>query len=311
VRVLIDTSYALRGPSGTATYLRELTRALPAAGVEVLAAQDTGRAAPGGGPVRSARNALHDARWARTLARGRDVDVVHHPLPAHTPGVPNVVTVHDLAFVRRPQDFARTFRLWATRAHRRAVDRAGAVVVPSATTRDDLVELWDVEPARIVVAPHGADHQHPVDARPELLLYVGDQEPRKRVGLLRAEHARYRAAGGTLPLRILGRGGEAGDPAQALRTAAALVTASAYEGFGLPLAEAMRAGVPVIALDAPGVREVAPHAVVTDLAAAMHRAQDPSWRAAQRALGRERAKPLTWSRSAACHREAYALARTR
>ncbi|HEX5909870.1 MAG TPA: glycosyltransferase, partial [Thermoleophilaceae bacterium] len=105
MRVLIDTSYVGRGPSGTAVYVQQLVRALRAEGIEVVEAAQRRRLAPGGGnPLRSAANAALDQLWLHgglaRAARAAAADVVHHPLPAHSRriAVPQVVTVHDVAF---------------------------------------------------------------------------------------------------------------------------------------------------------------------------------------------------------------------
>jgi len=121
VRVLLDTTYLARGATGTGTYLRMLAPALRAQGVEVVEAVNPRRRPPGAGSI---RNALADAWWARSelprRARALGADLVHHPLPARSPGVPTVVTVHDLAFDLHPELFDRRFAAWARVAHARA-----------------------------------------------------------------------------------------------------------------------------------------------------------------------------------------------
>jgi glycosyltransferase involved in cell wall biosynthesis len=134
-------------------------------------------------------------------------DVLHHPLPAWSPTtIAQVVTVHDVAFARRPEDFDRTWRRIALRSHRAAVKHAGAVVAVSETTARDAA-AWLRAPAdRIVVAPHGPGQE--IERREsrsaEHFLYLGDDEPRKNVDGLLAAHARYRAMGGAKPLVIAG-----------------------------------------------------------------------------------------------------------
>ena len=65
MRVLLDTTYALRGPSGTGVYLAQLTRALRDEGVEVIEAANDQRPAPAGGGAGSARNLALDLRWTQ------------------------------------------------------------------------------------------------------------------------------------------------------------------------------------------------------------------------------------------------------
>jgi len=326
VRVLVDTTYALRGPSGTATYLAGLVPALREAGVEVVEAANERRRPPRTG---SARNWLADAAWVQRelprRARAARADVVHHPLPAHAraTGPAQVVTVHDLAFIRLPEAFDRRYAAWARRAHRAAARRARAVVCPSETTARDMRARWGVPEARVVVAPHGAGQPLPAvppEAEPTHFLYVGDAEPRKNLAALRAAHARYRErVRDPLPLVVAGAAGEPVGPerlAALYAGAAAVVHPALYEGFGLTLVEAMRAGAPVLAGRAPGVVETAGDAALyadprdpEDLARALERlAADPALRAQLSERGRRWAARLSWAGSARAHISAYTLA---
>ncbi|CAB4908627.1 unannotated protein [freshwater metagenome] len=175
MKVLLDTSYALRGASGTATYVERLRAALDELNVDVVAVGDEGRPAPGGGGWRSARNLLRDRWWLDSalprLAAQHRVDVVHHPLPAvfrprrSTAGIAQVITVHDLAFELLPEAFDPRFARWASRTHRAAALRADAVVTVSRSTARDVRERWGVPVDRIVVAPHGPGQWRARDVR--------------------------------------------------------------------------------------------------------------------------------------------------
>jgi glycosyltransferase involved in cell wall biosynthesis len=300
--------------------------ALRAAGVDVVEAANDRRRPPGSGSV---RNWLADAAWVgRELprrARAAGADVVHHPLPARAcaVGAAQVVTVHDLAFVRLPEAFDRRYAAWARRAHRAAARRSGAVVCPTEATARDVRARWGVPGARVVFAPHGPGQLLPTAPRtaaPRHFLYVGDDEPRKNVAALRAAHARYRErAQRPLPLVIAGAAGEPVPPgrlAELYAGAAAVVHPALHEGFGLTLAEAMRAGAPVLAGRAPGVVETAGDAALyadprdpEDLARALARlAGDADLRAQLSARGRQRADRLTWEGSARARIRAYTLA---
>ncbi|MFP5363797.1 MAG: glycosyltransferase family 4 protein [Thermoleophilia bacterium] len=335
MRVLLDMTYALRGPSGTAVYLRRLSEALRAEGVDVVAAADERRAPPGGGGIASARNLAHDAWWTQVAlprrARAVQADVLHHPLPAlaRSAGCPQVVTVHDLAFERLPDHFAAGYRRWASVAHRRAACGADAVVCVSQTTRRDAMARWGVEGARIVVAAHGPGQEPdvPQGRAAEHFLYVGDDEPRKNLALLLDAHARYRAEAGRAALDLVlagsARASQEGvrceprpDLAALLGGAAALVHPALHEGFGLTPLEAMHSGVAVIAARSPGLSETCAEAVLyvdpydaAALAAALGRvADDDALRASLAARGRDRAAAFSWRASARAHIEAYTLA---
>jgi glycosyltransferase involved in cell wall biosynthesis len=315
VRVLIDRSFADRGPSGTQVYVDCLVVALRELGVEVHEA--------------SGRRGRHlnpnaEAQWQARLARvARRLDVLHHPLPARArTRTPQVVTVHDLAFVRVPECFNRRFRAAARRRHRIAARAAGAVVVPSEATAADARSRWGVDP---VVAPHGPG-QAPLSDRGEArhFLYVGDAEPRKNLPRLLAAYARYReqAAADPLPLVLAGRAevrapGVRREPrpdlAELHRHAAALVIPSLHEGFGLPALEAMHAGTPVLAARTAGLAEVCgdaarfcdPRDPESIAAALAELAATPPLREELRRRGVARAAHFSWRRSAEAHLRAY------
>lgn len=349
MRVLIDTTFALRGPSGTGVYLARLIDALAPLGVEVVEAQDTGRRAPAGGGWRSGLNAAGDAWWTAVelprRARIAEAAVIHHPLPARCPRttIPQVVTVHDLAFERVPECFDPVFRRWASITHRAAARHADAVVCVSHTTAMDVRARWGVSEEKIVVARHGPGQDF--DASRERaggghLLYVGDDEPRKNLGLLLEAHRLLRArakqdpaAAAPPPLVLAGTArplgvDEAGagirivdrpDPetfAKLLADAVALVLPSLHEGFGLTALEAMAAGVPVIAARSPGVTETCGDAALYaspydagDLAQAIARvAGDAALRRDLTERGRRHAAEFSWARAARAHVRAYNLA---
>ncbi|MEA2182543.1 MAG: hypothetical protein QOF69_1728 [Solirubrobacteraceae bacterium] len=335
MRVLLDTTYARRGPSGTGVYLEQLAQALRAEGVDVVEAANRRRPAPAGGGAGSLRNLALDAWWTqvelpRRAAKER-ADVLHHPLPALAARAPcpQVITLHDLAFERLPEHFAPAFRCWASRSHRRAAHGAAAVVCVSQTTRLDAMARWGLNPARIVLAPHGPGQQPAVGAvRAEHFLYVGDDEPRKNLGLLLGAYARYRKEAGplALPLVLAGRARaeQEGVRCEAhpnlallLAGAAALVHPALYEGFGLTALEAMSAGVPVIAARSPGLAEtcgeaalyVDPYGGDESVALVLTSiATDPALRAELALRGRRRAAEFSWQASARAHMAAYELA---
>jgi glycosyltransferase involved in cell wall biosynthesis len=346
VRVLLDTTFARRGPSGTGVYIERLARALRDLGVDVIEAANERRRPPAGGGAGSWRNAAEDRRWSAfglpRRAREAGAQVIHHALPAAAPrssGLPQVITLHDLAFERLPEAFDPRFRAFARLAHRAAARRAGAVVCVSRTTATDAVALWGVAPERIVVAPHGPGQEPPPRPDPPRgerhLLYVGDAEPRKNLELLLAGYARFRAAAGDaaepLPLVLAGGARAAGDgvrvepdpsPArlgELYAEAALLVHPALHEGFGMTALEAMHVGVPVLAARSPGVVETCADAAAYfdprdpgDLAGALARlAGDESERRELARRGRERARGFSWERSARAHVEAYTLAAER
>jgi glycosyltransferase involved in cell wall biosynthesis len=323
MRVLLDTTFTLRGPSGTAIYIDALATALAAEGIDVVRVANRRRGAPGRGRVQSAANLVADLRWTSVelprLARAAGVDVIHHPLPAHAPfaGIPQVITVHDLAFLSLPGMFDRRFAQWAARAHRLAAGRADAVICVSQATRAELREHFGVDG---IVAHHGpgqAPAVPPARADAVHFLYVGDDEPRKDLATLRAAHAGL--GDGAPPLEIAGGSARrvSRDQLEELHAGAiALVHPARTEGFGLTVLEAMAMGTPVIAARCPATLEVGGSAIryfepgdVVGLTREMSLlAGDPAARAALAGAGLRRAGEFTWQASARAHIEAYTLA---
>ena len=244
-----------------------------------------------------------------------------HVLPPLA-GVPSVVTVHDLSFERDPSLMGRADRLVFKTFVPRSVRNAARVLAVSERTKRDLIELYDTPSDKIVVTPNGVDPGFtPGDGSGGYLLYVGAIQARKDP--LAAAAA---AAAVGLPLVVVGpekepalagelrsagadlRGYVDGEElARLYRDAAALVFPSRYEGFGLPVLEAMASGTPVVAADDAAVREVAGDAAVyagpDGLAGAVRQALADRARLA--AAGIERAAGFSWAETARLTLDVY------
>jgi glycosyltransferase involved in cell wall biosynthesis len=342
MKVLVDTSYAARGPSGTGVYVAQLVRALRGRGeVEVVEAVQPRRLRPGGGnALRSAANALLDLHWLHrglpAAAREARADVVHHPLPALSRGLrcPQVVTFHDVAFQEHPAGYGRIWRLLAGRAYRRAASCADAVVCVSEHTAADVAERLGADRSKIVVAPHGpgqAEGEESCESDRTHLLYVGDAQQRKNVGLLLEAYAGYRAASQEPAELVLAGAGatEIAGASPGVRgvprptreelvglycSALALVHPSSHEGFGLTVLEALALGTPVVAVRNAATQEVAGDAALLvtgarEMAEAIERlSSDAALREELSRAGRRRAARFSWDASARAHEGAYTLA---
>ena len=251
-----------------------------------------------------------------------------------------VVVIHDLAFRRFAWTLQDETRAVLEAQLNRNLARAGEVVTVSHAVRDELLAAEPLDPGRVTAIHHGPGHlsmQERVDLPagiPErYVLHVGTVEPRKNIELLLEAWEAWAAEDRSAPALVLcGRRGWKSDAlhvalargeaagwlrypgyvddatlAALYRRALAVVSPSRYEGFGLPLVEAMAAGRPVLASDIRVFREVAGDAAVflpVDDAAAWKRAlaglaADPSLRTRLGARGRERVAAFDWATAAA------------
>ncbi len=321
--VVVDADVLGRKRTGDETYVRNLLRELPplaeAAGIHFAAVTRRPDLVPAGvDPVelgvhsQELRMALSLPRTLRRL--GAELCHTQYALPIRAP-CPCVVTVHDLSFQREPELMGFKDRLIFRTVVPRAVRRAARVLTVSERTKRDLVQLYGVLPERIVVTPNGIDPAFsPGDGSRDYVLAVGAIQRRKNqlaaleaasaVGLPlvvagpEKEHAlarELRARGA----RVVGHV-ETERLAELYRGAACLVQASRYEGFGLPVLEAMACGTPVVAVPEPALEEVAGDAAVfveeARLADGIRRAL--AEREPLVAAGLERARRFSWRTTA-------------
>lgn len=269
------------------------------------------------------------------------------------PGLPWVVALHDVIPLLFRSEYMRTGILY--RLMYAAARRASLILTVSHQARADIVARLEVAPESVVVVP-GAAHPRfrPIPPEESLLaelgieapyvLYVGglaERDPRKGVaGLIDGFAAWARTEGRPETLVLTGR---VGDAARSLReradatgarivfsgfvpderlpalysSASCLVTASRYEGFGLPALEALACGTPVAAYRVGAHEEVAgPGALLVDygdLVGLMRSVQrlcdDPRLRASLAEAGRAHAATFSWRRSAELTWAAYERAR--
>ena len=268
-------------------------------------------------------------------------------------GTPRVVTIYDLAYLTHPQYATPRLVRYLSAVVPRSLRRADAIVAISERTAADLATYYGVSRERITVITPGVDGSFApvtdaqalatIDARYRLehplTLAVGTIEPRKNFDQLIAAFAQARRQpGGPRMLAIAGRRGwlyegvfraiEEYDVGGAVRfleyvpdadlatlysTADALAMPSAYEGFGIPVIEAMACGTPVICSDGGALPEVAgaaalvvPVGDIGQLAEALVEVtSDTVLCERMRVLGLNRASQFRWEHAARQHLEVY------
>lgn len=209
-------------------------------------------------------------------------------------GIKSVVTIHDLIFKIYPDTYSISERLIYDRKFRYACQNADKIIAISESTKNDIVRFYKIDASKIEVIYQtcnpifyhlrtGEENQKVLSAYnlpAEYFLYVGSVEERKNLKLI-IEAYKLNAAELKIPLIIVGRGGDYKNDCKRIiaqngldkyfiwldnfknnehlksiyQSAKALIYPSFYEGFGLPVAEALLSRTPVITADTSSLRE--------------------------------------------------------
>jgi glycosyltransferase involved in cell wall biosynthesis len=334
---------------GTETYVRELIRELAAGRLDVVtlvSPAGRGFSSPLTEVVAerhpSGSSSLNRARClTEGILRGRHLQqltpsaaVVHYPLTVPLPragrGAATVVTLADVQHHDLPHLFSRRERAYRAVAYDRAAREADAVVTISGFSKERIVECLGVPHDRVHVIPLGVrEEEFPPRStadREPFVLYPAKGWPHKNHETLFQAFTILRDSMPHLRLVLTGTSrGEVPEPPEGVDVkgqvprpelaalysrASALVFPSLYEGFGLPVLEAMTSGCPVAAAKRGALPEVVgdaavlfdpeePQAIATALAEALARAPELS------ARGRQRARAFSWELCGARHAALY------
>jgi glycosyltransferase involved in cell wall biosynthesis len=316
LRVLVDATDVPTDRGALGRYVDGLIGALAVTGVDLAVAcqradeERYGRLAPGAtivaGPVGLGHRSERLA-WEQSglpfVAEQVGADVLHMPnysMPLR-PGLPTVVTIHDLAFFTDPERYTQISGVSLKSATKTAAAQATRLIVPSNATRDELVRVLGCDPGKIDVAYHGVDHRlfhrpdeiqvSRVTARLGLhgkpyVAFLGSLTPRKNAPALVSGWAAAVADLAEPPALVLAGGGgwsQELDEAVArvpphlrlvrpgylpfadlpgfLGGAVVVAAPSRGEGFGLQVLEAMACGAPVLTTYRTSLPEVGGDAV--------------------------------------------------
>ena len=259
-------------------------------------------------------------------------------------GVPTVLTVHDMIFRLFPEHQKRLNYWYLNATMPMYCRRAGAIITVSQSSKQDIVDHYRLDPSKITVVYEAASPEFaPADAAtvegvrrryglPErYLIHVGTIEPRKNLTRLVEALQMLREQGVRIPLVVVGGRGwlyaeffrrlaeldvrdsvvfpgyvPAGDLPPLYSAATAAVVPSVYEGFGLPLLEAMACGTPVISSTASCLPEVGGDGAyyfeptsVTAMAEAIRSVlADDDLQAEMRVRGLARVSGFSWEKAA-------------
>jgi glycosyltransferase involved in cell wall biosynthesis len=224
-----------------------------------------------------------------------DFDIFHGAEPMLPPTAkPQIATLYDLSYKRFPQFFERSVLQWNSYVQR-SVKEASMIIVPSENTKNDILQLFHISEEKIIVvylpvseqfSPVKSEHDETMKRRyglaEDFILFTGTMEPRKNIPFIISGFERLQKNHPDLQLVLAGKKGWLSDEifksmdrspsrqkikyldfvseddlSSLYRSALCFVYPSIYEGYGLPVLEAMASGTPVITSKSSSLGEIA------------------------------------------------------
>jgi glycosyltransferase involved in cell wall biosynthesis len=240
--------------------------------------------------------------------------------------VPCVLTIHDLVWKKFPETMKPANLFVEKLLMPASVRLASTIIAVSKSTAEDIQNFFQSPALRAKIVYEAAEKDQRLNLQREIsdpyFVFVGTNEPRKNLARLLEGYDQYRKSGGSLRLVIAGSvgWGEETKPIEGakvlgyvddhrldglIRFSTALVLPSLYEGFGLPILEALQRGVPVIASNVSSMPELAGEAgilvnplVPAEISDAMARMSDSNLRDAYAKQSLSQASKFSWENAA-------------
>jgi glycosyltransferase involved in cell wall biosynthesis len=336
--IYVNGRFAAQKFSGVQRFATEITRALPAhCGDETVVLLPPN--AKSELPLRRHIGRLSGQAWEQIElpAVTRDGFLVNLGNTAPLFARRQVVVIHDTGVFSTPEAYSWKLRVWYKFLQGWLVRRRVPVVTVSKFSRDEIIRHLDADPKDVTIMSEGTDHMARIGADAAILqkhglqtkrfvLVVGNLAAHKNLPALSALAARLAERGVSLvisgsmggaafqsvaqidlpqPALYVGRISD-GELKALYQSASCFVFPSLYEGFGLPVVEAMATGCPVVASDIPVMRELFegfvqfcdPHAPADIAARVLQLLDDQDLRSRLRSVGLDLTKDMTWARAA-------------
>lgn len=321
-----DLTIELVAPAGTA--LPRVSAPVQSAPLPTLSWLPQGRLKES---LRPLKNTLERLFWNKHVKEKAIYHSVwYYPFP--NPQVPSVVMVHDLISEKFPDLYPKEFNTQVNEKKKESIFHATHFIAVSERTKWDLVEYYGVDPHKVDVVYHGVDHAsffptHLKRNTPPYFLYVGGRLNHKNFSRFAKafrhskvfashqvicagfpwseEEKNFLVVQGLSEKISLIESPSTEKLRELYQNAEAFVFPSLYEGFGIPIIEAMACGTPVLCSNTGPMPEIAQRAALyfdpfseEEIATALTKVAEPEFKTQLRNAGLKRAQSFSWEKTA-------------